>query len=229
MELNDPLTEEEFDELDAFLMSDATGEEAMDIAMLDGFLTALAIGPNTLPPSQWLPHVWGGEMVWESTAQAQRMMSLVFRHLNDIVCYLRDEPDSFEPLLYERELEGHTILILDEWCSGFVEGMALDEEAWRPLLESDEGDDLLYPILLYGTEAGFEELMANAELHDAEHDEVAASLGERILAIKDWWLPARKAKATVRREQPKVGRNELCPCGSGKKFKKCCGGQKTLH
>lgn len=27
----------------------------------------------------------------------------------------------------------------------------------------------------------------------------------------------------VRREQPKVGRNEPCPCGSGKKFKKCCG------
>ena len=27
----------------------------------------------------------------------------------------------------------------------------------------------------------------------------------------------------VRREAPKVGRNDLCPCGSGKKFKKCCG------
>jgi uncharacterized protein YecA (UPF0149 family) len=27
----------------------------------------------------------------------------------------------------------------------------------------------------------------------------------------------------VRRAEPKVGRNELCPCGSGKKFKKCCG------
>ncbi|MFW6211064.1 MAG: SEC-C metal-binding domain-containing protein, partial [bacterium] len=28
---------------------------------------------------------------------------------------------------------------------------------------------------------------------------------------------------TYRRDQPKVGRNELCPCGSGKKYKKCCG------
>lgn len=28
---------------------------------------------------------------------------------------------------------------------------------------------------------------------------------------------------TVRREEPKVGRNDPCPCGSGKKFKKCCG------
>lgn len=28
---------------------------------------------------------------------------------------------------------------------------------------------------------------------------------------------------TVRRTQPKVGRNDPCPCGSGKKYKKCCG------
>lgn len=31
-----------------------------------------------------------------------------------------------------------------------------------------------------------------------------------------------KGQDTVRREAPKVGRNEPCPCGSGKKFKKCC-------
>ena len=28
---------------------------------------------------------------------------------------------------------------------------------------------------------------------------------------------------TYTREQPKVGRNEPCPCGSGKKYKQCCG------
>ena len=37
----------------------------------------------------------------------------------------------------------------------------------------------------------------------------------------------RRAEArrqeTVKREQPKVGRNEPCPCGSGKKFKQCHG------
>ncbi len=29
-----------------------------------------------------------------------------------------------------------------------------------------------------------------------------------------------------RREEPKVGRNDPCPCGSGKKYKKCCGKDK---
>jgi hypothetical protein len=32
---------------------------------------------------------------------------------------------------------------------------------------------------------------------------------------------------TVKRDAPKVGRNEPCPCGSGKKHKKCCGANKA--
>jgi preprotein translocase subunit SecA len=31
------------------------------------------------------------------------------------------------------------------------------------------------------------------------------------------------AVKTIVRDQPKIGRNDLCPCGSGKKYKKCCG------
>ena len=40
----------------------------------------------------------------------------------------------------------------------------------------------------------------------------------------NWYFKdGRYAKPqTVKREAPKVGRNEPCPCGSGKKFKKCC-------
>ena len=32
-----------------------------------------------------------------------------------------------------------------------------------------------------------------------------------------------KASKTVRRAAPKIGRNDPCPCGSGKKYKHCCG------
>jgi hypothetical protein len=31
--------------------------------------------------------------------------------------------------------------------------------------------------------------------------------------------------ATIRYDQPRIGRNDPCPCGSGKKYKKCCGGR----
>jgi len=35
--------------------------------------------------------------------------------------------------------------------------------------------------------------------------------------------PQIQIPKTVKREEPKVGRNDPCPCGSGKKFKQCCG------
>jgi uncharacterized protein YecA (UPF0149 family) len=35
--------------------------------------------------------------------------------------------------------------------------------------------------------------------------------------------PAGEIAAPIRRTTPKVGRNDPCPCGSGKKYKKCCG------
>lgn len=227
-DLNVPLSEEEIEELDDFLMSDATHEDAMDISMLDGFLTALAIGPNNLPPSRWMPVIWGGSMTWENESVAKRMMSLVFRHANDILFTLRSYPDEFDPLLYENNHHGEKVPVIDEWCTGFIKGMALDEEAWRPLMESDEGNDMLFPIMLYGTEAGWKQLRDDTSLAE-RHAEFVTALGDSVMAIMDWWLPVRKAKLTVRREEPKVGRNDPCPCGSGKKFKQCCGGQHTLH
>lgn len=227
-ESDGPLTDEELDELDRFLMSDATGEDAMDISMLDGFLTALAVAPNTLPPARWMPLAWGGDAAWSSPQQMERVTTLIFRHANDILFYLRDEPETFEPLLYEREEDGQKIPVIDEWCIGFVKGMALDEPGWQSLMDLEEGEEMLYPILLYGTEAGWDELEKNPQIA-ARREEFAAMLGDSVMAIMAWSLPLRKEKSTIRRDEPKVGRNDLCPCGSGKKFKKCCGGQKTLH
>jgi len=34
---------------------------------------------------------------------------------------------------------------------------------------------------------------------------------------------AQSANTTIRRSTPKIGRNDPCPCGSGKKYKNCCG------
>lgn len=38
-----------------------------------------------------------------------------------------------------------------------------------------------------------------------------------------WYYLDGQGQQPVRRDTPKVGRNDPCPCGSGKKFKKCCG------
>jgi SEC-C motif-containing protein len=39
----------------------------------------------------------------------------------------------------------------------------------------------------------------------------------------EWRYLDGETPRTVKRQVPKVGRNAACPCGSGKKFKQCCG------
>jgi uncharacterized protein len=193
--------------------------------MLDGFLTALAIGPNAIMPSLWLPHVWGETpeqaMEWKSAEEAKRIIGLVMRHMNDIIWQLQNDPDHYEPCIYEREHDGRTILIIDEWCCGFIDGTRLDGQAWAPLFASEESQAFLLPIILYGTETGWKKLAENPEPAD-RHDQFTEALPGCVLAIRDYWLPYRKVASTIRHAQPRPGRNDPCPCGSGKKFKKCC-------
>jgi hypothetical protein len=54
-----PLNEDELNELDQFLLYDVDTEDVMTLDMVDGFLHALAVGPATIPPKQWLPKIWG--------------------------------------------------------------------------------------------------------------------------------------------------------------------------
>ena len=61
------------------------------------------------------------------------------------------------------------------------------------------------------------------------HKESTQSLTERSRFVRrdgQWYyLDGEYETETTRRETPKIGRNDPCPCGSGKKFKKCCGRQ----
>ena len=66
----------------------------------------------------------------------------------------------------------------------------------------------------------------------AQRAALAAEIESSLLHIHAFWLPVRQAineRQRAQRMSTKVGRNEPCPCGSGKKFKRCCGGPLALH
>jgi len=60
-----------------------------------------------------------------------------------------------------------------------------------------------------------------------KHKAGTQSLTERSSFVRRegrwYYFDGEQETETVRNETPKVGRNDPCPCGSGKKFKKCCG------
>lgn len=223
--LNKSLTRAELDDLDNFLMSDAVPEESMDLISLDGFLTALAIGPEMVPPSEWLPLVWyetgEEEMVWESNAQAQKYIGLVMRHMNGIADLFQRAPQDFEAITLERVVDGKTIRIFDDWCFGFMQGVALRIKDWEPIFTADESVMAMSIVTLYGTEDGWKELEEAPELA-AKHDLHAELLEPSVRAIYEFWLKRRAVPSVMPVKSAKVGRNDPCSCGSGKKFKKCC-------
>lgn len=237
--LDQPLSEDELADLSRFLSSDAVPEGCMDLAMLDGFLTALMVGPDLTQPSQWLPLVWGDPEgpEFETVEQAQRITSFLLRHMNAIGSHLSEEPDSFEPMFYIRAVDGREHTIADEWCEGFLRGVEeIDLEAWREMAEDEEGGKWLAQIAVFATEEGWkalDEVVEKAPDPNAFHERLAGRIAHAVRRIHAFWLERRKRvmgtiRASARRCEPEPGRNDPCPCGSGKKFKKCCGGNENL-
>ena len=90
-----PLSEEEFEELDHFLLYDVDTEEGMTINTVDGFMHAIAVGPTTVHPKQWLPKIWGTKEMMPamgSIEELNHMLGLVMRHFNSIIAGLEDDP-----------------------------------------------------------------------------------------------------------------------------------------
>src|SRR5579885_412091 len=228
IELDEPLSDREIEELDEFLMSDATPEESMDLVTLDGFLTSLVVGPEMVPPSVCFKAVWGGEDEprFESSQQAMRVISLIVRHFNTLSLLLEEPPD-FAPILWEREVEGTTYEIADDWCCGFMEGVSLASEAWEPLFNDVENRGMLWPIVALGTEEGWEVLDADID-PDGAAQAALDDLESSVIAISRYWRERwqeRRAplrEASIRPRQLRAGCDDPCPCGSGRKYKYCC-------
>lgn len=95
---NAPLTEREIDWLEEVLLKYGNDDSILCFSELDGFLTAIVSGPNTVSPSIWLSALWGcGDYhpEWTSEKERTRFVGLSFQHMNDIAGCLYDAPGQF--------------------------------------------------------------------------------------------------------------------------------------
>ena len=225
-----PLSDKELEALDDFLAAPAREDTSMDVATLEGFLVALAIGPEMVMPSDWVPWVWDlyeGEAgaQFEDPDEAERIIQLVMRFYNQALQQFANNPQGFEPVYWRSAAWGAA-----EWCEGFLLGTSLTGEAWSPLMV--EHPDWLEPFMRLGTSEG---LAITDQEGDAELWMNAVE--PALVLLHDFWLerrqqppPGATPREPVVRSKPGVGRNEPCPCGSGEKYKHCCGaGGHTLH
>lgn len=231
------LSDAELDELDDFLLSDDTPENCMDISALDGFFAALVLNPRLIMPSEYLSWIWDmeeGEEVpsFASVEQANHIMQLVMRYYNSVL----DEigRDNFAPLFYISAQEDGGF-DAECWCEGFMRGVFLFRESWTSVFEKHP--EFLSPMVLLGTEHGWE-MLDNSRDVKRTTQEAYESIAGAVTLLYGHFGEQREAREVqpsgVRVEVISAasfttGRNEKCPCGSGKKFEECCGAAPTLH
>lgn len=227
--LQEPLTEQELSRLDDFLLDRFDDEEKatdsdegiLNVSELDGFLTAVVSGPDVVPPSEWLPLVWGEEEpVWKSVDDFQQIFGLMVRHMNSIVSELMMAPDEFEPVFLEHTVEGQVYTVVDDWCSGYLRGVQPCLQAWVD--EAPESYDLLAPIFVFGHERGWE---FTEGMEISEEERLQQEVAPAVRAIHAYWLAKRSTSQVEplgHKRAQRVGRNQPCPCGSGLKYKRCC-------
>ena len=216
--------EVDLDALDLFLASDASPEHCMQISDLDGFLTGIAIGPELVPPSEWLPEVWGGgEPVFADEGQARSVIGAIMGRHDEILRELATDPEAYAPIYWEGP-DGEEIA--GDWAEGFVDAIRLRPEAWRPLLEDREAAAMVVPILaLCGDEEGGSLLELDAEADAELLAEAPALIPACVAGIHGFWEERRGLSVAGGgfARMPKVGRDEPCSCGSGRKHERCCG------
>jgi uncharacterized protein len=212
--------ERELDRLDGFA-------ETMLLTQLDGLLAGVIVCPDLIKPSEWLPLIWGGdetsEPVFEDSRQAEKLIGLVMEHYNSIAGVLHRNPSSYVPILDVDARNGQ--VLWEVWIDGFEAAMRLRPDAWAKALHADEkaGRAIAGLVTLADISRG------DCKLPKNKIDEISASAPAMIplwvATINDWRIGAcvLQRPSPVAPTAQKVGRNDSCPCGSGKKYKKCCG------
>lgn len=139
--------------LDEYLMSGASPQNCMMLSDLDGFLTGIVIGPELVPPSEWLPVVWGGEEPeFASVAQMQTVTGTIMGRYDAIALAMKADPDGFVPIFYDGPL-GDTVI--SDWAAGFIDAMKLRRHAWEPMLKHRRAKILADPLVILGDEEDF--------------------------------------------------------------------------
>jgi len=222
---SEPLTDAELDRLGDFLKS-CKGGKAMKLEELDGFFSALIAGPEPVMPSEYNRELFGGEAPeFSSLEEAKDILGLLTRHWNTIAGTLF-KGEIHVPLIFEDEkgeLHGN------DWARGFMRGMHMRHEGWAELVNDEKYGGSLIPMMMLCHEHDKDPEMRPDPISPEQREQVIAGMAAGLMNAYEYFRKEREGDLGVDapeigRSTPKVGRNDPCPCGSGKKYKKCCGG-----
>lgn len=226
------LTDDELDQLDSLLLSH-TDDDGMLLSEFDGFCAGLVVCPEVIMPGEWLPCVWGTSAEpFETLEDVQVVNELVMGHYNDVARSLTPPAMGYGPLYDEDKRTGD--ILWESWCCGFERAMRLRPDTWERIVQSGDEEaaaSVNMMLALYNIAEGQSDLSeASVQALTVEAPDLIPNL---VITLNEWtksgatsgpfpgWAAENQSHAPF--QGTKIGRNAPCPCGSGRKYKQCCG------
>ena len=227
-----PLTDEDINQLDDLLATSSCGDDTFDVSMREGFLSANALlNPPLQDESEWYPYIFNEEGTPCEVDEPETVKRLVCQRLQEIRAF-QAQRQFYNPIIFPLEDEDGNqvtgvdgLAALEPWAMGFYNALAqysdrvdvteaIEAQLCRihRFLELDQEDP------------DYEQNLAIRQAVEKEHpvhslEEGMLEMMQGVTEIAKLNLPNKP----VSRATPKIGRNDPCPCGSGKKYKNCCG------
>lgn len=171
--------------LEEALRSFAAVDEGFFVSDFDGFCTGLIVSPQMIPPSEWLPVVWGAPqpLEFENEQEMEAALDLIMAHYNEVAIAL--SPPSFKLApIYEQDTRTDEML-WEGWVFGFEQAMRLRPDGWQEIVESGDEEaaasSVLLMLELYNISDGKSELSA-AQI-DALTKRAPALIPELVFSI----------------------------------------------
>ena len=221
--------EKRLDRLSKLLHALPSENMPMTLSELDGYVTGVLACPELIPPSDWLPGVWGetGEADFADPKVAEATISAIMTHYNSVADTIVRSV-WIEPV-YEVDANSDETL-WEPWVDGFTRAMALRPDAWTQLLDrvdEETRSSLIFLMALQDIYTG------DSKFTDEEIDkidiEAPGLIPNCVATILRQSRPelagadAANLPGMPHKAAPRPGRNEPCSCGSGRKYKQCCG------
>lgn len=221
--------------LKAFLEDPARPEGTFRYHELQGFLFALASAPDLVRPSEWMPEIFGGvEAEYASLEEMQTVVGAIMALYNEVNgAVFAGSPAlpadcAFRPDVLANLDDDAPV---SEWARGFIHGHQWLEASWEDGIPEDLDEEfgaVIMTLSFFASRRFAESLLAETGKADLE---AFATTIRRLFpdAMESYALLGRTIADAVRtaaepvQAVAKPGRNDPCPCGSGRKYKKCCG------
>ncbi len=231
-----------FDPVHLKKLLDKTGFSYKSLPFIHGVLTLIEISPLFSKETYELIEEEAGKcgLIFDFKEEEIAGLGIKDKRIHSVLDYIDNisehllktlQDETFEPYFGEHPPETPGLLVAKEWCEGFTTAMQYKIEKW---LKENRIDDKAIRTFYEATAFIF---YCASPLEAGKHGEKAKKIKHlfqdpkkivscSVLDLRDLFSSyeaALNALPSPMDPHPKTGRNDPCPCRSGKKFKKCCG------